>query len=63
MKPNLLSDEHRRELTRIVHSLRSRRREEADRTRFGERPPPHVGGYGVSRFLNGSNSVKVYAGR
>jgi len=37
-------------LARIFHTSRSRRREEAERSRWGTRPPPHVGGYGLSAF-------------
>src|SRR5258705_7290496 len=37
-------------LTRIFHTRRSRRREEADGPNGGTSPPPHVGGYGMWAF-------------
>src|SRR6266536_2201951 len=37
-------------LTRIFHTRRSRRREEADGRNGWTNPPPHVGGYGLWAF-------------
>ncbi|MBM3887805.1 MAG: LamG domain-containing protein, partial [Verrucomicrobia bacterium] len=39
--------------TSVFHTSRSRRRKEAERSRPGTRPPPHVGGYGLSAFRTG----------
>ena len=36
--------------TRIFHTLRSRRRKEAETLRWGKRPPPYVGGYSLPAF-------------
>src|SRR5258708_39821692 len=47
------SIEHMPLLTRIFHSLGSRRREGEGRARICNVPPPHVGGYNLSAFHAG----------